>query len=272
MRLWALRRFLLAVLAALPLLSTTALAESPASTAAAELETGRAAADVVQNRFFVKTSRFEVSPVLGYVPNNPMVKRYVGGILFGYHLSESFAAEGALLYSPDLGVNDLKGLTITLVDIAHSGDADGQFQQPLDKMVLGASFAGRWAPVYGKINLLGEAVANFDLYGVGGIGMLSMAKCYARYDNTNPELPVALEECAAVPVVTGNAGVGLNFFLNQSTALKLEGRSYLYVGTKPDYDPDDGQSPDESRLYNNFIASVGLSFFLPKMQARFSDY
>ena len=271
MRLWALGRFVLAVLFALPLLSNTAIAEPAAAEAAAELETGRLPADVVQNRFFLKTSRFELSPVLGYVPNNPMVKRYVGGVLFGFHLSESFAAEGALLYSPDLGTNDLKGLTITLVDIAHTGDAQGDFQQPLDKMVLGASFAGRWAPVYGKINLLGEAVANFDLYGVGGVGMLSMANCYARYDATS-EIHVALEECEAVPQITGNLGVGLNFFLNQSMALKLEGRSYLYVDTKPDYAPDDGQTPDESRLYNNFIASVGLSFFLPKMQARFSDY
>ena len=32
-----------------------------------------------------------------------MVKRFVGGLLGAYHFSEEFAAEGAFLYSPDLG-------------------------------------------------------------------------------------------------------------------------------------------------------------------------
>ena len=48
--------------------------------------------NVVQNRFFLKTGRLELAPVVGYVPNNPMVKRYTGGILGAYHFSENFAA------------------------------------------------------------------------------------------------------------------------------------------------------------------------------------
>ena len=49
------------------------------------------------------------------------------------------------------GENDLKGLTNTLVQIAASSSSSSvEFQQPLEKMLLGATFAARWAPIYGK--------------------------------------------------------------------------------------------------------------------------
>ena len=44
-----------------------------------------------------------------------------------------------------------------------------------------------------------------------------------------------------------------------------------YIGKQPDYDPN---SDDElgSRLYNNFIASAGVSIFIPKMKPRLYDF
>ena len=155
----------------------------PARKALGELTDGETNYNVVQNRFFLKQDRFELSPMAGYVPNNPFAKRYIGGVLAAWHFSETLAAEGAFLYSPDLGVNDLKDLTHTLVGIAREGSGDVEFQQPVDKMLLGATVAARWAPVYGKINLLGERVLNFDLYGTAGLGLLTVNKYYAVYDD-----------------------------------------------------------------------------------------
>ena len=202
----------------------------------------------------------EATPILGYVPNNPMVKRYVGGLLGAYHFSETFAAEGAFLYAPDLGQSDLKGLTHTLVDIAKVEDESGSqtFQQPLDKMVMGATFAARWAPFYGKINLIGETVLNFDMYGVAGLGMLSLQSYYAKYDKNIPQPPYTLLEPLEKKVVlTPNFGLGLNFFINQTMSLKLDGRSYFYVGKKAQYDPDEVVT--ESRLYNNFVDQLAAT-------------
>jgi outer membrane beta-barrel protein len=237
-----------------------------------ELREGRQEYDKVQNRFFLKEGRFEMAPILGYVPNNPMVKRYTGGILGAYHFSETLAVEGAFIYSPDLGTNDLKGLTNTLVQIAHEGSGTVDFQQPIDKLILGATFAARWAPVYGKINLIGERVLNFDFYGVAGLGLLSEQKYYAVYDSNVAEgqAPVALIEASSEPLVPINLGIGFDFFLSQSVALKLDARSYLYVDSKPQYDPDEPVT--ESRLYNTFVASGGVSVFFPKMQPRLMDF
>ncbi|MAY80791.1 MAG: hypothetical protein CL930_08395 [Deltaproteobacteria bacterium] len=266
-----------ALLLGLALHSPASSAETPAAQALAAANGNQPNANVVQNRFFLKTNRFEATPILGYVPNNPMVKRYVGGLLGAYHFSETFAAEGAFLYSPDRKSLDLKGLTHTLVDIAKvDADEDGKnagFQQPLDKMVMGATFAARWSPFYGKINVIGETVLNFDIYGVAGLGMLSMASYYAVYDDTLVEPPYTTLVPQGEPkkvVLTPNVGLGFNFFINQTMALKLDARSYLYVDEKPTYDPDNPAT--EKRLYNNFVASTGISFFVPEMQKRRSNF
>ncbi|MFH1466783.1 MAG: outer membrane beta-barrel domain-containing protein [Pseudomonadota bacterium] len=258
------------------LLPTPALAkESPADEAVARLSGERSADEPIKNRFFLKASRFEIAPVGGYVPNNPFARRYVGGVMLAYHISESFAAEGAILYSPDLVNDDLKGLTKTLVQIAHQGDPDAGFQQPIDKMTMGATFAARWAPVYGKINLLGERVLNFDFYGTLGLGLLTLAEYYATYDegwDTGASAsPIMLSEATNKYTVPVNVGVGFDFFLNQTVALKLDARSYLYIGSEADYDPNDDTALG-SRLYNNFIASAGVSIFVPKMKPRLYDF
>jgi outer membrane beta-barrel protein len=258
------------------LLSTPAAlaADSPADEAVARLQEVDHNAEPIKNRFFLKANRFEIAPVLGYVPNNPFARRYVGGALLAYHISESIAAEGAILYSPDLGQDDLKGLTGTLVQIAHQGDPDAGFQQPVDKMTLGATFALRWAPVYGKINLLGEQVLNFDFYGTLGLGLLSIAEYYATYNEewgVSSDSVVALSPATSKYTVPVNVCIGFDFFVSQSVALKLDARSYMYIGRQPDYDPE---SDDElgSRLYNNFIASAGVSIFIPKMKPRLYDF
>ena len=265
----------LATLAVLPHGAAFA-ADTPAGVALEQARDGKTPYNAVQNRFFLKEGRIEATPFLGYVPNNPMVKRYVGGLLGAYHFSETFAAEGAFLYSPDLDQGDLKGLTHTLVAIPGSAASESapEFQQPLDKMIMGATFAARWAPFYGKINLIGESVLNFDAYGVAGLGMLSLTSYYATYDAeaaaAGDPTPTLLERPVNKAVLTPNLGIGFNFFLNQTLALKIDARNYFYIGAKPQYDPND--PVDEKRLYTNFVASVGLSFFVPEMKKRMYNF
>lgn len=256
-------------LALAALFAAPARAASPAEEALVELEQGYVPKNVVQNRFFYKERRFEIAPVLGAVPNNPFVKRYIGGVLLSYHFNETLAAGGQLLYSPDLGVNDLKDLTITLVRIAHQGDSNVEFQQPYDKMILGSTFSLNWAPVYGKINLVGETVVNFDLYGSAGLGLLVVNKCTAVHEPQS-EIQVAESGCTTKPTVPINLAIGADFFLTQSVALKIDARTYLHAGPAPQYNPD--VPPARSQLYTDFITTVGVSVFLPKMPPRLTNF
>ncbi len=246
----------------------------PGPEALTHLREGAPAKNVVQNRFILKEARFEFSPVAGAIPNNPMVKRLLAGMNLSYHFTEQFAANAQFVYSPDLNENDLKGLTNTLVYIAN-GSEGIDFQQPVDKMILSGIFAAQWAPIYGKINLLGETILNFDLYGVVGLGMLSIQKGYARYDpSSEGAVPVRLDKADKESKFPLALGTGLNFFVNQSVAIKLDARSLLYFDSKPDYgnvasEEEDGNG---TRLYNNFIATAGVAFYFPKMSPRIENF
>ncbi len=268
---------LFGLFALLALVPRDALAGARSAEAALkEAMEGRQPYNVVQNRFFLKENRFELSPTLGYVPNNPFVRRYIIGVMGAYHLSETFAVEGAVMLAPDLGNSDVKDLTRTLVIIAADASSGAnRFQQPLNKMTLAGTFAARWAPVYGKINLVGESVLNFDFYFTGGLGLLSLAEYRAVYNSscTDPSTGcdvVDLGTATPVAVVPVNLGAGMDFFLTSSLALKLDARSYLYLDKKPQYDP---RTPEtESRIYNAFLATLGVSIYFPSMEPRLFDY
>ncbi len=250
---------------------------APALKALQEKKEGRPAYNVVQNRFFLKSQRFELTPALGAVPNNAFVARYTGSVTAAYHLSETFAVEAAFFLSPDSKAgNDLKGLTHTLVTIAEEGGTGVAFQQPVDKLALAGVFSARWAPVYGKINLIGESVLNFDFYATGGLGFLSINKYKAVYSDERVAQGLQpAEQGEATPDVAPalNLGVGGDFFLTGSLALKLDARSLLYIDTEADYTAT-AQGDDElkQRVYNDFVASVGLSVYFPAMPPRLYNF
>jgi outer membrane beta-barrel protein len=257
-------------------------ADHPAAAALEEVKGKPPQIPVIQNRFFLKGNRFEIAPVLGYVPNNAFVSVPLGGAFAAYHFSEALAVEGAFYYAPNTGAAGVKNLTKTLVTIAYEGNQESTFRQPLDRPQLGIVFDARWAPVYGKINLIGEGVLNFDVYGTAGVGLLTVAKDYATIneawvDGEVGASPVTLQ---AKPDTVANfvipsLGVGLNFFLSQSIALKIDARSMLYVAEEPDYGNEDAAGnpvPLDKRLYNTFITTAGVSIFVPKMKPRLYNF
>ena len=231
---------------------------------------GRPARPSIDNRFFLKAERFEIAPFLGYVPNNPFAQRFVGGAFVGYHFDERFAVQGMISYSPDLGTGDLKGLTRTLLRIAAVA-GEGEFQQPLDKVTLGFSANAVWAPLYGKINLIGETILNFDLYFTAGLSMNAKSNYFARLQNPrDPTTPVQLDPAGNEVKFGPNVGLGMNFFLTQSVAFKIDARMNFYVDEQPQYDPN--VPVLNNRLYNNLVTSGGVSVFFPKMQERARVY
>lgn len=248
---------------------------SPGLEAITQFREGEGRPQAVENRFFLKQNRFEIAPIVGYVPNNPFAVRYVGGVMLGFHFSEVIAAQAQISYSPDLGENDLKGLVGVLLDRAFNAGGDAEFQQPLDKVELSAAFGVAWSPIYGKINLVGETVLNFDFYGFAGAAMISKRNFIALYDQAgiaNGDV-VNLQPDAGQPnevLVAPVLGVGQNYFLNQMMSLKLDARAAFYVDDKPQYDPL--IPPTEKQLYNNFIISGGLAFFFPRMKPRLYDF
>jgi len=267
----------LAVVAGLAVPAAPAAAGSSGLEAMERFRDNKKLKQSVENRFFLKENRFEIAPVFGYVPNNPFARRFVGGLIVGYHFSETVSAQGEFIYSPDGNESDLKPLTGTLLQRARNDQNQlANFQQPLDKVALGATFGLAWSPLYGKINLVGETVLNFDFYMFAGLGMITKNNYAAVYDeNGNLESGnfrdiVDLKRLEDEVKVAPYLGIGQNYFLNQMMALKLDVRAIFYVDNAPQNDPT--AAPQGQRLFNNFVAGGGLSFFFPRMKPRLYDY
>lgn len=227
--------------------------------------------DPVQNRFFLKARRFEITPLLGTVPNNAFASRFTVSANLAYHLSERLSLQVMLSFAPDLGKRDVK----SLVPILLQQSTDPSFEQPLDKVTLSGAVGVGYSPVYGKINLLGETVLNFDFYGFLGMGMVVQNEYYAtRSPNfatatTNSEffdLTPSATEVRAAPTVA----LGANFFLSQMVALRLDGRMMVIIDDLPQYDR---QNPELGmRALTQFQLSAGVAIFVPRMKPRLTDF
>jgi outer membrane beta-barrel protein len=257
-----------AVTSALP--SVAVAADDPPGVEALELfRNGRPRQDSVQNRFFLKQKRFELAPMFGLVPSNPFVSRFTVGLNFGYHFNEQLAITGIFAFAPDRGSNDIKGLTATLLDLAPEGT---DFEQPLDKVTLSSAFGVSFAPLYGKINLLGETVLSFDFYGFLGMGFVVQTEYRASKnpDATTLQEFVVLERGATELRPAPTLAFGGNFFFTQTVGLKIDARFMFYPDDKPVYDLN--APPTGLRLVTEFTASVGVTFFVPKMKPRLYDF
>ncbi len=288
----AVRNSVAAALIAVPvsgLLSSHAEAKDNSATQAlGEFRGKKIPKNVIQNKFFLKTNRFELAPMLGYVPNNSFVDNYVGGAILAYHFTETLSAEGNFFVNPLPASLGVKNLTKTLLDIAYQGDQNTTFQQPLDSLFYSAVFSVRFSPVYGKINLVGNGVINFDVYGTAGLGIVGISKNIATVsDEYKTSGGVNADGSAVDPVALNpsppidnrfavNLGVGFDFFLSQSVALKLDARALNYVGPAGDYGNTDPKTGDpiapESALQSAFVTTAGISIFVPKMKPRVFNF
>ena len=90
-----------------------------------------------------------------------------------------------------------------------------------------------YAPIYGKMILAGSAIVHYDVYAIAGGGVTR----------------TSLTDWA----FTGNFGVGARFFLTRWMTFNLEVRDYIF---QENFNAG-------SRVINNVMLHVGLSFFIP---------
>ena len=201
----------------------------------------------LQRKNFLKLGRFEGMPMVAFVTNDPFLNRYIAGGRLGYHVTEIFAIEAEIAYSPDLGEADWKPLTQQLVDENH-------VSPDISKLMLISNMTFQFSPIYGKVALRGNNIINFDVYGAFGMGIT----------RTNDDLnalqaeddPIALETEVQIHPTT-NFGGGARVVFNEFVAVRVDGRSLVYIETV---------NSTTLEMKNNFILSGGVSFFFPGMQ------
>jgi outer membrane beta-barrel protein len=237
----ALRTILAAALAALAL-------ATPASAAAQSSKADAFAGKIppVSGQLYRKAGRVEVTATGNLSLNDAFFTKYFGGAKLTYHFSEHWAA----------GLHGAAGTTVktnsAVVCSPTKGcvDADGTMLRQVPgriRYIVGAEAA--WSPVYGKLNVLSEQVAHFDLSIFAGPDLVA-------HDEVLAKDVAALRAPGVKSAIGGHVGLGLRVFLSESIAARLEVKDYVYGVNVP----NGGIGTD---YQNQLFAEVGVSLFLP---------
>lgn len=201
----------------------------------------------VQPKSFLKLGRFEMSPHLAYVTNDPFLKRYIVGANLGYHITEIFAVEATFAYSPILGEADYKQVTKQLVN-------ENNVSPDISRLTAIAAGTFQFSPIYGKVALSGKNIINFDVYGAFGMGVTRTVDDLDALQ-ADPKDPIYAATAVQWQPTT-NFGGGARVIFNDWFAIRVDGRSMVYIETV-------GSTTLEMK--NNFLFSAGASFFFPGM-------
>ena len=202
----------------------------------------------IQAKSFLKINRWEVSPHVAFVSNDPFLNRYIVGTGVGYHLTEIFAIEGMLDFSPDLGTSDWKPLTTQLVEENH-------VSPDISKLNLFGSACFVFSPIYGKAAISGRKIINFDIYGKFGMGATQTKDDLEALQAVgDPKTEKTMDQLHP----TTNFGGGARVIFNDNLALRVEGRSMVYIETV---------NSTTLEMKNNFILQFSASFFIPNMRS-----
>jgi outer membrane beta-barrel protein len=195
----------------------------------------------VSGHVFLKKGRFEISPSATLSLRDAFFRKYIFGASFTYHPMETLGFGLRAAYSLPAVSGSAQLCTFGGDDGSQRNCRAPTFEE-LDgtapgQITLLAGADVQWAPIYGKISLLAESFAHFDMYAVGGASLV-------QYKANTSQITVG-----------GNVGVGLRFFLNRYITLRTEVRDLIYV--------EKGALPDSSALRNQLLFELGVSFFIP---------
>jgi outer membrane beta-barrel protein len=137
---------------------------------------------------------------------------------------------------------------------AGCGDAtEAQLRQVPGRIrgIVGAELA--WSPIYGKLNVLAEQVAHFDLSIIAGPDVIFHEEILSR---EQVELLGASASPATKTAFGGHVGLAARLFLREWVAARLEVKDYVYAVKVPNA----GSGND---VQNQLFTEIGVSFFFP---------
>jgi len=232
-----------------------ALAAAAPPAAASEADVFEDKIQPVSGVLYPKAGRIEVTPTFNLSLIDPFYSKTLFGAKLGYHLSEYWSIHATFSTGPASATSSAS------VCPANRGcgpaTAEQLYQVPgRIRMMAGGEVA--FSPVYGKLNLIGEQVAHFDVSLFAGADWLSyqqalesgVAEATARSGGKPPDQSG----------VAGHLGLGVRIYLYRFVALRLELRDYLYSAEIGNL--------QKRQLQNQVFADMGLSFFFPTSPRR----
>ena len=166
-----------------------------------------------------KVGRYELSPHVGMVTNDPYVNRYLLGAAVTFHPSEVLGVELTGFWSPTLGELDYKLVPKQII-------TDYLQQYQISRLRYGATADLQFAPFFGRVVFGPETVALFDLYGLVGTGVVNTVDDLVALQKTQDPAAIATRN-ELHPTL--DFGVGLRLTFTETVAIRLEWRQLSYI-------------------------------------------
>jgi outer membrane beta-barrel protein len=191
--------------------SETSKAEKELENDLAKFWGSRRRVKVVQRRLFKKDGRMELAAFAGMIPNDDFVNYYPVGIRVSYHFSEAFSVEGSFAEALDSKTD--------LASFLEDKDTGFGLKRASVQEIIDRYFNVNilWAPIYGKISLLGLKLSHFETYVGMGFGMFQ-----------TEELKVGDPEPDKNTKPSGSTIFGFRWFLTDMINVRTEYRQYFF--------------------------------------------
>jgi len=209
----------------------------------------------ISGQLYRKAGRLELTLSGATSLNDAFYKKYMGSLRATWHLNEFFSMGGSYA----LGATARTGSdTVCPANQGCRPASASELAQVPGKLQRVAAFELAWTPVYGKLNLLAEQVAHFDL------GLLVGADWITHGEVLSSEAAQAWADGGPGPrqvsTVGGHAGVGVRLFLTDALALRWEVKDLVYAVKVPNASRTLGSGRD---VQNQLLTEIGLSLFFP---------
>jgi outer membrane beta-barrel protein len=199
-----------------------------------------------QRKPFLKIGRYELSPHLGFVTNDPFINRYLAGVGMTYHMTEVFGLEVSGTFSPNLGTADYKPVTDQIIN-------ENGVTPDISKIQLYVDGSFQFSPIYGKVALGADRIIGFDIFGVFGTGAVQTLDDLKALDKTEDPEAIATESQWHPSL---NYGGGIRVVFSEGFAVRLEGRGLSYIEVI---------ESSTLEMKNNFTLLASASLFFPGM-------
>ena len=189
----------------------------------------------VQRKLFSKKNRHELNVMAGLSLNDAFYQQFTVGASYAYHILDPLAVEASFKYylppvatGPRIVNQPESGSNVLIYSPQLSITAEAQF-----------------SPIYGKLSLMAEAVAHFDVYIAAGGGVL-MTETRRAADGSQWR-------------ALGTFAIGARLMLLSWLTLRAEVRDSIYQDPRT----SSAVRPNENPVQNLLTLNLGVSFFVP---------
>ena len=223
------------------------------SPSAAEEDKTKRPIKVIQKKNFMKIGRNELGATLGFVSNDPFLNRYILNAVYDRHLTEVFAVELQLGYSPIFGGGDDPSTDPDWKKLSKQLLLENSVSPDISELTTHGSVGLAFSPIYGKV-AVGKSIIAFDIYGMFGGGLVQTKDDLRALQAVGDADAIATEkQLHPTTVIAG----GVRVAFSPTVAARVEGKSMSYIETV---------NSTTLEMKNNFILQAGATFFFPGMK------